>query len=355
MQRYFFFLLLFTNLSLTAELIKVNFPHPDQPEHKIEYFYDKPEGEGPFPVLFLLHGYQPPSESIGGKQMAKIGMTNCFLNMGIVPVAFSTPGFGGCEGERDFNGPYSQHALIAAIEHFKKNSFVDHKHIGAYGFSRGAGLLSMVTTQYHGLQFQILESGCYDFTTREKLLPEYLHTIWENVVNETGATREALVERSAVYHTDKIQTPALILHGKYDDRRGLSSAQNLSKHLQNAQFVFFPDATHILPRKKWATIIPFVRLQFFNLAGIGVNLIPSPPVIQIEKILPSASAPISGTLKMGDVILKISPQNDSEEIDVLRMPLLEVVKLILGTPGTKLRLYVQHFDKTYESVVLERN
>ena len=57
---------------------------------------------------------------------------------------------------------------------------------------------------------------------------------------------------------------------------------------------------------------------------------------------------------MGDVILRISPNNDETELNVLRMPTSQFTSLLLGKKGTTVRLYVQHFDKTYENIVIER-
>lgn len=42
---------------------------PGNIENEIESFMLKPLGDGPFPVIFLLHGYQLPENSLGGKQL----------------------------------------------------------------------------------------------------------------------------------------------------------------------------------------------------------------------------------------------------------------------------------------------
>src|SRR5579863_9873751 len=74
--------------------------NPDEPHHKIEFFLQKPEGDGPFPVLFLIHGYQPLSSS-GAKEFVDQNYLSKFVNEGIVTVAISVPGFGASEGSRD--------------------------------------------------------------------------------------------------------------------------------------------------------------------------------------------------------------------------------------------------------------
>jgi hypothetical protein len=66
--------------------------NPDKKENEIEFFMLKPEGGGPFPIIFLLDGYQPPESSHGGKQLAEYGYLDRFAKEGIVAVSISAPG-----------------------------------------------------------------------------------------------------------------------------------------------------------------------------------------------------------------------------------------------------------------------
>src|SRR5690348_7695029 len=155
-------------------------------QENIESFSLFPEGAGPFPVLFLLHGYQPPDHSIGGKQLVDLHYLDYFAKEGIAAVALSIPGFGNSEGKRDFSGPDSQKAIANFIERFCQNPLVDSSKIGIYGISRGAILASLVHLYFPHIALQILEAGCYDLTSREQLLPSYLDTIVKNMVVEIG-------------------------------------------------------------------------------------------------------------------------------------------------------------------------
>jgi carboxyl-terminal processing protease len=78
------------------------------------------------------------------------------------------------------------------------------------------------------------------------------------------------------------------------------------------------------------------------------------PALQILKIHANSPAFKSGKLRVGDVILSISPMNNDEEINALRMPTKKFVSLLLGKKGAPVRLHVQHFDLTIEDVILER-
>lgn len=329
--------------------------NPDTSPHKIEFFLQKPDGDGPFPVLFLVHGYQPINSN-GGQEFVDLNYLSKFVKEGIVAVAISVPGFGASEGSRDCSGPASQKAIAAVIHHFAKSSFIDPQRMGIYGISRGAILASMVPKYAPMLSLQILESGCYDLTQRDSLLPDYLIGMKKNMILETGGTSEALIERSALYNTKYIQGKTLVLAGEFDDRRPLPSSlalhEKLTQEGKHSQINILPNELHFLSELKWEIIKPFLRKHFFHLYGIGINVSSVIPAIQISKVLPNS--PAEGKLCIGDAILRISPNNDDHEIDALGMPPSQFISLVLGKKGTLIRLHVQHFDKTYEDIVVER-
>ena len=189
-------------------------------------------------------------------------------------------------------------------------------------------------------------------------MPDYLNKIKENIATETGGTAADLIERSAIYHTEHIHSKTLILLGEFDDRRTLPSSIALHEKLlaekKDSRIKIYPNELHTLSTDKWGTIIPFLREHFFHLYGIGINVSLIMPAIQIAKIHPNSPAALSEKLHVGDIILGISPHNDDHEIDTLRMPAPQLVSLMLGKKGTTVRLHVQHFDKTYENIVIER-
>lgn len=330
---------------------------PNQTDHRIEFFSMKPKGDGPFPAIFLLHGHQvEPSD--GGKQLVDAGYFEAFINEGILAVSISIPGFGNSDGNRDFSGPASQKAIAAVIHHFSEMPSVDSKRMGIYGCSKGATLASMVHAYYPDLSFQILEAGWYDLVSCSALMPGYLEKIKKNIIDETGGSKDALLARSALYNTHPIKSKTLILVGEFDDRRTLPSAIALHEKLisegKDSQLKIFPKELHCISSDKWDAIIPYVREHFFDLYGVGMKPTLIMPALHIAKIHPNSPADLSKKLQIGDVVLRVSPNNNEEEIDVLRMPVSQFISLILGKKGTSVRLHVQHFDQSYEDVVLER-
>jgi dienelactone hydrolase len=332
--------------------------NPEKPENKIEFFMLKPSGEGPFPAVFLLHGFQSPENSLGGKQLLEYRYLERFAKEGVVAVAISIPGYGNSTGKRDFGGPDSQKAIIAVINHFKTLPFVDSARMGIYGISRGAQLAGMVSSRCPDISIQILEGGFYDVVSFGSEIPEYLEGIKRSIAEEGAHTREALVERSPVYHADSVMAATMILQGEFDDRRQLPAARALHAKLikcgKESKLKVYLGEMHALPDDKWDTIIPFVRQHFFNIYGIGIKVSEATPAIQILKIHPDSPAQQSGKLKVGDAILSISPMNDDVEINTLRMPLHKFVSLLLGKKGDFVRLRVQHFDLSIEDLIIQR-
>lgn len=343
-----------TNGNIEQQII----PNPNKSEEKIEFFILKPAHEGPFPVIFLLHGYQPPENSNGGKQLVEFGYLQRFSNQGVVAISISMPGYGNSTGKRDFGGPHSQQAVIAVINHIKNLPFVDPSRIGIYGVSRGAQLAGMVSSHYPKMSFQILESGFYDLVSFQSNTPDYLGEIKNSIFQEGGDTLEALIERSPVYHINDLKTPTLILQGEFDDRRQLPAAKKLNQELIkkgiDSILKVYQNEVHDLPLDKWDTIIPFIRERFFGLYGIGIKVSLATPAMQIVKIHPNSPASKLKNLKVGDAILSISPTNDQTEIPVLRMPTNTFMSLVLGNKGSSLRIRVQHFDLSIEDIVIER-
>jgi hypothetical protein len=356
-----FYRLLFTSLfffnCLFSNEIEESFIINPHTHEKIEFFFLKPSNEGPHPVIFIIHGDQP-NPSKGGKQLVEAGYLQKFTNENVLAVAVSIPGYGNSEGLRDYAGPRSQQAIGEVIYHFSQLPFVNPSKMGLYCISKGAILGSMIHRYSPPLALQILEAGAYDLILRSSELPTYLHRILDVIKQETENTEGALKERSAVYHTQHVKANTLILHGEVDDRMGLSSAKQLhslflSQGKKSTLKIFPKTPHHILP-EKWNTIIPFIRMNFFEICGIGIEIRQCFPAIQITDIYPNSQAAKAEKLQIGDAILGISPNNDDNEIDALEMTLSQFTALMLGKQGTSVRLHVLHFDNTEESIDIIR-
>ncbi len=326
------------------------------PQKLVEFFFLKPHGKGPFPVIFL----PVANHDLGAKALVDFGYLTRFASEGVVAVAISAPGFGASEGERDFSGPNSQKAIIAVIDHFKILPMIDRTKMAIYGMNRNATLASMVSAHCTDLSLQILESGEYDLTLRREYLPDYLKSLGlqANMLKEVGDDPQALMDRSSLYHTQTVHQKTLILHGELDNHHGLPSARALHEKLieegKESYLKIYSNGLHELGREKWGDVVSFLREHFFGLVGIGIKLEQIGSVIQIAKVLADSPAALSGKLRVGDTILGISPNNDEFVINAVDLPLKEAISHIRGKKKSAVRLHVAHFDYETEEVVVER-
>jgi len=241
--------------------------HPDSPEKKVEYYWNAPKGKGPWPLLVYLHGHQEGTRP-GGKDYVDWGVLKGNAELGYVSVAISQPGYGASDGPPDFCGPFTQHAVTAVIDEFKKKKFIDPKKIGLQGISRGAIIAAMIAVSDPSLAGAVLISGFYDLqSSMEKLKSSespHLKGMLKNIEAEIGKDADRYSVRSALSHAGKIKTPLLILNGEDDDRtdpqQALALAAELSKRGVYSKAVIYPKTGHAIPldaRSK--EVIPFTR------------------------------------------------------------------------------------------------
>jgi dipeptidyl aminopeptidase/acylaminoacyl peptidase len=322
----------------------------------IECLYSLPEGEGPFPVIFMLHFYQPEQPAPGAHVMYDLEYIAHFLQEGIATVSISQPGFGRTDGQRDFAGPLSRKIVRFVVDEFKSKDFIDENKIGLYAISQGAILSSMLSTESDDIIFQVLDGGIYDLYYSVNNMPEYMKDLRETIEQQAGDNFEEYCrERSVIYHTETIKADTLILHGQLDTFKSVLAAQQLHDSLNNSQLIVYPHTGHdIVQEEKWDDIIPFVRERFFSLYGIGKvtfsRAIPMSLVLNIQETIDI----FQGELREGDSLISISPENDKTEITLSDVGDGELTKLILGRAGTKLRFYVLHSDGLYENVIIRR-
>jgi dipeptidyl aminopeptidase/acylaminoacyl peptidase len=201
-------------------------------------------------AILFVHGNQG-GRRLGGKEAVDDGWLVRFSSrLGVTAAAVSQPGFGASDGPADFCGPSTQQTIIAALDFLKQQPLVDPERIVLYGNSRGAVASAMAATKAPDLKAIILSGGVYD------LRDAYMNSsrgLQQAIQNEAGLSNEAFLERSALYHADRIRSEILLLHGKYDDRALIDQAQRFSEALARAGVpVKFHalDGGHRLPREQ---------------------------------------------------------------------------------------------------------
>lgn len=91
-----------------------------------------------------------------------------------------------------------------------------------------------------------------------------------------------------------------------------------------------------------------------KLEGIGARLLQEGIYTKVSEIIPGSPSSRQGELEAEDIILKVA-QGEDDPVDVVDMPINEVVKLIRGKKGTEVRLSVKKLDGTQTIVPIIRD
>lgn len=229
---------------------------------RVQLFQARASDRGSGAILFV-HGNQGGLR-LGGKEAVDDGSLVRFSSrLGITAASVSQPGFGTSDGPADFCGPFTQNAIIAALNFLKLQPSVDPERIVLYGNSRGAVASAMVAAKVTYLKAIILTGGVYD------LRDAYMNSgrgIQHAIQKEAGLSVEAFLDRSALYHAHHIRSETLLLHGKYDDRASVDQAERFSEALASAGVpVKFHalDGGHRLPREQVTPILRDFLIRMF--------------------------------------------------------------------------------------------
>ena len=233
--------------------------HRQNTRKKIEVFWTKPVEQGPWPAVLFIHGHQEgPRE--GGEALISRGRLGIMASRGYVAASVSQPGYGNSDGPPDFCGPFTQEAVLVAIEFLRKQPFVHPHKVALLGYSRGAIVASMVATQDPQLAAVVVGAGAYNLFS---WYPTPLPGIDANIEQEGGTSPEAFRARSAIDHVDKIKAPILLLHGANDGRIPVRQAEAFYEKLAAAGRVArmkILNAGHGIPiGEQYREIYPFLE------------------------------------------------------------------------------------------------
>jgi len=98
-----------------------------------------------------------------------------------------------------------------------------------------------------------------------------------------------------------------------------------------------PHSTYMSP----GTLNDFTIQMSLNLEGIGAQLREKDGKTVITRVIPGGAAAKHGKLTADDVIVSVGQGDEGEMVDIVEMPLTDVVDLIRGRAGTQVRLGVR--------------
>jgi carboxyl-terminal processing protease len=127
-------------------------------------------------------------------------------------------------------------------------------------------------------------------------------------------------------------------YDRYATRWRTSSSDDiLEMFLTSVTQSYDPHSTYMSP----ATLEDFTISMSLNLDGIGASLGEKDGTTQVKAIIPGGAADLHGKLKPDDAIVSVGQGEEGELVDIIEMPLKDVVKLIRGKAGTTVRLGVR--------------
>ncbi len=127
-------------------------------------------------------------------------------------------------------------------------------------------------------------------------------------------------------------------YARYSRRwRKTDSDQLLEMYLSAVTGGYDPHSTYMSP----GTLDDFKIIMRLNLDGIGAQLREKDGNTVVMKVIPGGAAAKHGKLKTDDVIVNVGQGEEGDVVDIVEMPLSDVVDLIRGKAGTTVRLGVK--------------
>jgi len=221
----------------------------------IEAVSFRPLGAGRFPGVLLIPGYQRTA-----LDLIPLGVS--LARAGFAGLAVSQPSFGRSQGKADFVGPLTIKVLTEGFRKFKKESFVDPKRMGIYGYSRGGMAASLLAVSMDDVRAAVFGAGVYDFQKAHDEVK--IPGIRANMEAETGMSQAAVRERSSIYQMENLRCPVLILHGEKDENVPVSQAYLLRDRLialkKDFEIKLYPDKPHSIGAEE----VSAVTIDFFK-------------------------------------------------------------------------------------------
>ncbi|MBN8701787.1 MAG: carboxy terminal-processing peptidase [Bacteroidetes bacterium] len=130
----------------------------------------------------------------------------------------------------------------------------------------------------------------------------------------------------------------------------LSSLDRYNNLLYTISSIYDPHTEFFAPKEKKNFDIGMTG----QLEGIGAQLQEKDGYIKVSNVVPGSASWRQGSLKAGDLILKVA-QGANEPVDVVGMRLDDAVELIRGKKGTEVRLTVKKADESITTIPIVRD
>ncbi|TWT76515.1 Tail-specific protease precursor [Planctomycetes bacterium CA13] len=191
---------------------------------------------------------------------------------------------------------------------------------------------------------QELLSGEFDFDREEQIITDPESAVYARNADEARDRWRRQIKYAMLDQKDegKAGEEARELlrrrYARYAKRwRSTDSDDLLEMYLTSVTTAYDPHSTYMSPD----SLDDFQILMSLNLDGIGAQLREKDGNTVVMRVIPGGAAARHGKLKTDDVIVSVGQGEEGELVDIVEMPLNDVVALIRGKAGSIVRLGVR--------------
>lgn len=221
----------------------------------VPYYIYQPDGEGPFPAVFIIHGGPEAQSRPAFNNQVQLMVSRGY--MVLVPNIRGSRGYGRSYlSLDDIEKRLDSIRDIASLaEHLKQSSeIIDGQRLIIYGGSYGGFAVLSSITEFPELFAAAVDIvGISNFVTFLKNTASWRRRLRETEYGSLERDQAFLESVSPIHKVDRIKTPLLIVQGRNDERVPLSESEQMHAALVRrnvpCDLIVFDDEGHGVVKK----------------------------------------------------------------------------------------------------------